>query len=307
MFAIILYKSFIALFIIETFYKEWNMFSICDLVYNHIANDSDFLQKCPQATFNLENSKHLIPAFVLDRLLYHISVDISKGVYESQGISKEQFFDYNIETLRHIIRHQEIPKFKLEEYFIIDLNKVLNKIKEIGFGELTIIEKNLEEFKNSLPNLKGSNKEHEWSKLKIIQDINFKRLASSIDAQVVKNILRIEFQYLNLDLDLKNSNENSQLLVHIYERFRDELNRQNERIRHTIYDYLNEAVNNVVANTFYHFIAHDGPKWKQVEAKHHPIVRTYFYFPFEDFDAKSDELFAFNPEKSIRIQAHNGW
>jgi glycogen debranching enzyme len=292
--------------VIDSIYKEWNMFSICDLVYNHMANDAEFLQKCPQSTYNLDNSRHLIPAFVLDRILYHITLDIGKGLYEPQGISRDQFNDYNIETLRHIIRHQEIPKYRLEEFFTIDLNKTLNRIKEIGLGELNNIEKNLNEFKNQLAIIRSMNKEQEWNKLKIIQDSHYRRLMSSIDEQLVKNILKVEFQHLNLSQDIKNSNDNSQLIVNIYERFCHELNKQNERIKHTIYSYLDEAANNVVSNTYYHFIAHDGPKWRKV-TKDQPIVRTYFYFPFDDTNAKNDELVAFDKTKNIRIQAHNGW
>ena len=50
--------------VVNNMHKNWNMFSICDLVYNHMANDSEFLKKCPNATYNMSNTAHLISAFI---------------------------------------------------------------------------------------------------------------------------------------------------------------------------------------------------------------------------------------------------
>merc|ERR1712127_269384 len=89
----------------DKIYKEWNMFSICDLVYNHMANESEFLVKCPQATFNMANSPHLIPAFVMDRAIYHVTEQISRGDHESRGLPASRFDQSCIEPLRHQLRH----------------------------------------------------------------------------------------------------------------------------------------------------------------------------------------------------------
>lgn len=289
--------------LIDTIYREWNMFSICDLVYNHMANDAEFLESNPNATYNMENSSHLIPAFVLDRILYHITVGIMNGEYESQGLNKNRLHDFNLETIRHIIRHQEIPKYKLEEFYQIDLNKTLFQIKEIGLVELDFIEKNLEEFKNKTKNY--NQRDIEWNKLEIIQNSSYKRLSSSVDFEIIRSILKSELEHLNLNLDL-NSNENSQLIVNVYEKFNYVLNRKNEEMKNQIYDFINEAVNNVILNVQYHFFAHHGPKWERVDLKH-PIAFTYFYFPFESENVKNDELCAFDTLKCLKIQAHNGW
>jgi glycogen debranching enzyme len=289
--------------LIDSIYRDWNIFSICDLVYNHMANDSEFLQIYPQATYNLKNSRHLIPAFILDRILYHISKDISIGAYENQGILKEKFIECNIETLRQIIRDQEIPKYKLEEFFTIDLRKALNKIHNIGLIELKNIENNIREFKHDILSKSSNSIEDEWKKLKIVQDPEFKRLASGIDENVVKSIFKNEFLRMNLSLDFEN---NKKLMVSVFERFKTDLSRQNENIKNKIFEYLDEAVNNVVSNAYYHFISNDGPKWKKVTVET-PIVGTYFYCPFENGDPSSDEGLAFNDEKSVQIQAHNGW
>ncbi|CAF0868627.1 unnamed protein product [Brachionus calyciflorus] len=288
--------------LIDKIYSDWNMFSLCDLVYNHMSNDSEFLQKCPNGAYNLRNSPYMIPAFVLDRIFYHMTVDITKGVYESRGLYAKEPREDKIETLRHILRWEEIPKYNLEEYFCADLNKILDKVKQIGLNEL---ENNLDQFKpNSTNLLSHSEKNSLWDDLKIIQDKEYKRFGSTVDFDHVLKILKFEFQNLKFDLDL-NSNENSKIIVDIYERINWILSHQNEKIRQDINNYLTEAVNNVISNYYYFFFAQDGPKWKEIN-KEQPIVRTYFYFPFDDKCVGDDEKMSMAPE-GVRIQAHNGW
>ncbi len=182
--------------VVEFIYKEWNIFSICDLVYNHMANDADFLKTCPEATYNMVNCPYLIPAFVLDRLFVHVTNNISKGVYESKGISIDKLDYSNIETLRHIIRLEEIPKYKFEEFFQMDLEKVMTQIKNIRASELTGL------------SVSEENSESLWTGLQIKQDETYVRLSSSIDLDIARKILILESR--------KNDN---QKLVFIKEEF----------------------------------------------------------------------------------------
>ena len=131
--------------LVDSMYREWNMLSICDLVYNHMANEADFVRQHPDATFNMHNAPHLRPAFVLDRILYYASADIAAGKYEAQGVSAQRLHEYNMDTLRHILRHQEVAKYKLDEFFALDVNKVLATCKAIGLEELANIEALLNE------------------------------------------------------------------------------------------------------------------------------------------------------------------
>jgi glycogen debranching enzyme len=66
--------------VMEDMRSEWGVLSICDLVYNHMAVDSELLVRAPHAAYNLVNSPHLIPAFVLDRVFYHFTKDIALGM-----------------------------------------------------------------------------------------------------------------------------------------------------------------------------------------------------------------------------------
>ncbi len=122
------------------------------------------------------------------------------------------------------------------------------------------------------------------SDLGIVQDPQYRRLKSSIDLKLGKFLLR-------------KFNEND---------LRNRLYELNNEIRNKIDGYLTEAVNNSISTVQYFFFADDGPKWDSV-TKLQPIVRTYFYFPFEDKTVEEDELLSLNPELSCRVAACNGW
>lgn len=65
------------------------MLSICDIVLNHTANETDWLQDHPDATYNCLNCPYLRPAYLLDAALYQFSIDVIDGVYEQQGVPVE--------------------------------------------------------------------------------------------------------------------------------------------------------------------------------------------------------------------------
>lgn len=68
---------------------EWKVLSLTDLVFNHTATDSPWIMDHPECVYNLNNSPHLKPAYLVDRVLYHFNLDVADGKYKHRGIPPE--------------------------------------------------------------------------------------------------------------------------------------------------------------------------------------------------------------------------
>jgi glycogen debranching enzyme len=150
--------------VISMMKNDWNMLSICDIVLNHTAKESKWLHEHPECSYNCSNSPHLRPAFLLDRMLYQVTLDVADGKLEQHDIPKGVInAAHHLDNLERIIHKQYLPQLKLHEFFMVDVDKI---VKE--FAESSCL---------------ASGKDEQ---LVIIQDPQRKRFGGSIDMSVAK-------------------------------------------------------------------------------------------------------------------------
>ncbi|KAG2461533.1 GDE enzyme, partial [Polypterus senegalus] len=129
------------------------------------AANSKWLTQHPECGYNLVNSPHLIPAWLLDRGLWHLTCDVADGKYSQKGLPPLIENNQQLNAIRKIIWEDVYPKLKLWEFFQVNVEKGVEQFK-------TVLVQGKHKTKGKL-----DPKQH----LKIIQDPNFKRFGSTVD------------------------------------------------------------------------------------------------------------------------------
>ncbi|PIO28209.1 hypothetical protein AB205_0197560, partial [Aquarana catesbeiana] len=110
---------------------EWDMLCITDVVYNHTATNSKWIHDHPECGYNLVNSPHLKPAWLLDRALWHLTCKVAAGKYATRGLPALIQNDQQLNTIRGIIWEEIYPKLKLWEFYQIDLAKAVEQFRTL--------------------------------------------------------------------------------------------------------------------------------------------------------------------------------
>jgi len=115
--------------------KEFGLLSLTDMVWNHTACNTPWLSEHPEAGYNLLNTPHLKPAFVLDQGIQ----DFSARIVEFCG-SAEVSNEDDLGRVMHTFQEKLLPGLKLWEFFSIPVEKNVALFKEFlqqGQGERT--------------------------------------------------------------------------------------------------------------------------------------------------------------------------
>lgn len=97
---------------------EYGFLGLTDVVWNHTANNSKWLEEHPEAGYNIETAPHLEPALELDNALLQYGRDLgSLGLPTS--ISTTDELDRCIDGIKpHVL-----AKLRLWEYYVIDVQR----------------------------------------------------------------------------------------------------------------------------------------------------------------------------------------
>ena len=114
---------------------------------NHTSFDSEWLQDCPDACYNLKNTPQLTSAYILDKALVEFSRKIANGEvpeYPKKSLENEE----DLNQIMNLIEHQVIRPLNLHEYFLIDIKRAKTQFIDFitkSHPELQIPEKYFED------------------------------------------------------------------------------------------------------------------------------------------------------------------
>jgi len=168
--------------VVQKLQNEKGVLSITDIVLNHTVNETPWLKEHPEAAYNCSNSPWLRPAFLLDSLLWHLSLDIIDGRWKERGLTELVNQEHHLSTIRSIFVEDYLPLVKLEELYLCDEQKILEQfeahlLKHI-FGDVGASRKDLD----SLPIKQyPSTPSLECQPIVLLTDSQYRRFGASID------------------------------------------------------------------------------------------------------------------------------
>ncbi|KAF2266381.1 glycogen debranching enzyme [Lojkania enalia] len=120
---------------------EFNLLSMTDVVLNHTANNSKWLQYHPEAGYNVDTAPWLKAALDLDTALLKFSKDLA-----SLGLpTKLQSVDDLVEVMERV-KTEVLNRIKLWEYYVLDVRRDTDTIvKSWVAGEVTFPEDSFSE------------------------------------------------------------------------------------------------------------------------------------------------------------------
>uniref|UniRef100_A0A8B9DIB7 Glycogen debranching enzyme n=1 Tax=Anser cygnoides TaxID=8845 RepID=A0A8B9DIB7_ANSCY len=262
--------------LVEKMKNEWNMLCITDVVYNHTATNSEWLRMHPECGYNLVNSPHLKPAWVLDRALWHLTCMVADGKCIDKGVPPLIENDHHLNCVRKIIWEEIYPKIKLWEFFQVDVNKAVEQFK-------TLLTQGKESVTKSDPN------QH----LQIVQDPDYRRFGCTVDMNIA----------LATFIPHSNGPGAIEECCNWFRKRIEELNaEQHRQINH----HQEQAVNCLAGTVVYERLSGHGPKLGPITRKY-PLVTRYFTYPFKDLTVEEEEAMIHHPDKACYFMAHNGW
>lgn len=116
--------------VIKKVRSEWGIASICDIVLNHTANESEWLIKHPDSTYSCFTMPHLRPAFLLDVVFAIVTRDTADGKLETVGVPKLVENEDHIQALRHQLHTVYLPKASLYQLYQCDVEAYVTKFNE---------------------------------------------------------------------------------------------------------------------------------------------------------------------------------
>ena len=98
--------------------SQYGLLSLTDVVWNHTANNSEWLQDHPEAGYSVKTAPHLEPALKLDSGLLDFSNKLGQLGYPTELTSTDDLLKIMEGVKQHVI-----SKIKLWEYYVCDIER----------------------------------------------------------------------------------------------------------------------------------------------------------------------------------------
>ncbi|GAB1601007.1 glycogen debranching enzyme-like isoform X1 [Argonauta hians] len=256
--------------------KQWKMLTACDLVFNHTSFCSPWLQDHPECAFNMQNSPHLKPGFIVDRIFHYFSLEVCQGKWTDKGVPSVIDNEEHLKAIKHHLHTEVFPKYRIYEFFLCDVDEAINKFKQ---------------------HVKGDGKAVSDRELEIIPEKSFQRLKGTIDPEIAMGIFSFDKKdVVNFDRRLEECCQS----------LRAKLEDMNRHKQSEIDHHINTAIDNYLANVRYRFLAADGPRIERVTPDN-PLMHNYFVIPSHlESSVREEEKMIFT-DNGKYIMASNGW
>lgn len=102
--------------VLQDMKSKHGMLSMSDVVWNHTAHNSEWLNDHPDAAYSPANSPHLQPADELEKALFDLN-----GRLQEYGISDELRSDADVAKLVDAVKQHVLGPLNLWQYYVIDV------------------------------------------------------------------------------------------------------------------------------------------------------------------------------------------
>lgn len=268
--------------LVEKMRKDWKVLSVTDVVLNHAAIETPWLVEHPECSYNLQNSPHLKPAFLLDSAIQNFSQEICDGKWTKRGIPPVITEEAQLDAIRWALYNTILPPLQLHEFYVVDTDVIVEKfrrlVKAFARPEIGPLPKN---------------------PLKIIPDTEYRRHMATVDMEAALKRYNRNWE--------AGTAEVPQHIERCCAELRNCLDQLNDAAQRLLGNHLHAAVENVVKSVRYIRVDENGPKKQDVTPKN-PLVSRYFVIQSKptSMDLRDVEKMIMGKDATL-VMAHNGW
>ena len=265
--------------VVEGLRRDWGLLSICDIVLNHTANNTGWLEEHSDATYNLANSPHLRPAFLLDRCVKRLAREVGEGRWVEEGVPRgEVSTAAHLEACRGLLESHYLPRVAIPELFLCDVEPLVAALGARVAGVAP----------SSAP---------APGEVVLVQDPAYRRLASTVDLALAAAVFNVAREDIN---------QEEERVAACLEAFRTHLLRLNSLAHARVMVHLKAAMDNIVSGAAFQHVEPAGPRATRVSVSEaEELVAPYFTCP--DLATLEEEVALAWGEEGRRCMAHNGW